>query len=104
MFKCPCHGQVWHRFLQEIIQLAQKLGGRGSLTQTRFLTRESFLAGPGTLPLIQAPNGRFTSAFYAQFLAEMDDNPQVTMPNANATSLATASGKEKPQTRNMRAL
>lgn len=59
---------LWQEFLQESIKFATTYGGRVALTQTRFLTREDFLSAPGNVALEEPPNGRFTSAYFAQFV------------------------------------
>ncbi len=61
---------LWQQFLEESVAFARKHGGRTALTQTRFLTREDFVQAPGNVAVTEAPNGRFTSAYFAQFLEE----------------------------------
>jgi hypothetical protein len=59
---------LWQEFLQESVKFAITHGGRVALTQTRFLTREDFLGAPGNVALEEAPNARFTRAYFAQFV------------------------------------
>lgn len=59
---------TWELFLKESIAFALAHGGRVALTQTRFITREDYFAAPGNVALEEAPNHRFTSAFFEQFL------------------------------------
>lgn len=59
---------TWELFLKESIAFALAHGGRVALTQTRFVSREDYLKAPGNKPLTDAPNHRFTSAFFERFL------------------------------------
>jgi len=59
----------WHDYLRACNEFAMKWGGRSALTQTRFITREQYLAAPGNQPVMPAANNRFTTEFFAQFLA-----------------------------------
>lgn len=61
---------TWELFLKESVIFALAHGGRVSLTQTRFITREDYFNAPGNAPLVDAPNHRFTSAFFEQCLEE----------------------------------
>jgi hypothetical protein len=68
---------MWAQFLKESIAFALEHGGRVALTQTRFVTREDYFTSPGNKPLVDAPNHRFTSAFFEQFVGEAGaDGPQ----------------------------
>ncbi len=66
---------TWTKFLKESISFALAHGGRVALTQTRFVTREDYLKAPGNVPLADAPNHRFTSAFFEKFL-EAEAGPE----------------------------
>lgn len=59
---------VWEAFLKESVAFALAHGGRVALTQTRFVTPEDYFRAPGNAPLVDAPNHRFTSVFFEQFL------------------------------------
>lgn len=59
---------TWQQFLKESVAFALGHGGRVALTQTRFVTRTDYLKAPGNVPLEEAPNHRFTSAFFEQFV------------------------------------
>jgi len=80
---------LWEEFLRESIKFAMTHGGRVALTQTRFLTREDFVGAPGNVALEEAPNGRFTSAYFAQFLMEDDTAPAAAEATIAETTPAT---------------
>lgn len=84
---------LWEEFLRESVKFAMTHGGRVALTQTRFLTREDFVGAPGNVALEEAPNGRFTSAYFAQFVKQDEMAPAVveatTVEATPATPAAT---------------
>lgn len=82
---------LWEEFLRESVKFAMTYSGRVALTQTRFLTREDFMGAPGNVALEDAPNGRFTSAYFAQFVKEDEAAPAVVEATAvEATPAVTA--------------
>jgi hypothetical protein len=64
---------LWELFLKESVAFARAHGGRTAVTQTRFLTREDFLLSPGNVALTDAPNKRFTSAFFEEFTQDYEE-------------------------------
>jgi hypothetical protein len=64
---------VWQEFVQGANRFAVTHGGRVALSQTRMVTREIFLSGAGMRALREAPNKRFTTPFFKQFVEESAD-------------------------------
>ena len=62
------HDPVWVQFVHENTRFCLEHGGRTSLVQTRELTPELYFAAPGTVPLREAPNKRFTTPFLEGFV------------------------------------
>lgn len=88
MYKDPSD-PTWELFLKESITFALAHGGRVALTQTRFVSRDEYLSAPGNMPLTDAPNHRFTSAFFDQFVGA------ATTPEGDGNGQAAATAPEK---------
>lgn len=94
----------WEMFLRESVGFARKHGGRMAVTQTRFVTREDYVSAPGNVALDEAPNARFTSAYFAQFskAKTADSKPHTTkcipknvsLPRAAVTTAATVNANK----------
>lgn len=80
---------TWELFLKESITFALAHGGRVALTQTRFVSRDEYLSAPGNMPLTDAPNHRFTSAFFDQFVGA------ATTPEGDGNEQAAVTAPEK---------
>lgn len=85
---------LWEEFLRESVKFAMTHGGRVALTQTRFLTREDFVGAPGNVALEEAPNGRFTSAYFTQFVKQDETVPAADAAIVEATPATPAATTE----------
>ena len=60
----------WIDFVNENTAFALAHGARLSLVQTRELTPTKYFAAPGTIPIPESPNKRFTTPFLEGYVAK----------------------------------
>lgn len=61
---------LWIEFVNENTAFALAHGARLSIVQTKELTPAQYFAGPGTIPVPDAPNKRFTTPFLEGYVAK----------------------------------